>query len=74
MSAPENPASRRSPPEGAKKHLGRPGVFLLSAPENAAPRRSPPKGAKQHLGRPGVFLLSAPSCSIRRPIGGMCFS
>jgi len=28
MSAPENPASRRSPPEGAKKHLGRPGVFL----------------------------------------------
>ncbi|PIV88163.1 MAG: hypothetical protein COW48_07520 [Hydrogenophilales bacterium CG17_big_fil_post_rev_8_21_14_2_50_63_12] len=31
MSAPDNAASRHSPPEGAKKHLGRPGVFLESA-------------------------------------------
>ena len=31
MSTPENAALRRSPPEGAKKPLGRPGVFLVSA-------------------------------------------
>ena len=31
MSTPENAALRRPPPEGAKKYLGRPGVFLVSA-------------------------------------------
>jgi len=58
LTAPENPAARCSPPEGAKKRLGRPGAFLETAPENPAARCSPPEGAKERLGRPGAFLES----------------
>jgi hypothetical protein len=44
-----------SSPQGAKKHLGRPGVFQMSPPTTPL-RGVLPQGAKKHLGRPGVFL------------------